>query len=377
VGEQVDAQPGEHGRTGPHPEPRQQDAVARDLHGQGEPERGGVPGEHAGHADAPPPVVGTVGLLAVAVVALGLALRVPIATTALALMAFGVLHNVLEIRYVGGRFATLLSGAFLKLLLALITGIVLCRLLGALFGGGWSVRAEIVLSYGLIVAAAWLGLRRSRPRPLAFVACGLVIAVAAATSLRWPAYHVVVITHLHNLVPLAFLWEFSAALPRRSRLAFRGVQLAWLVVVPALLLGGVADGLTASGAGAVERFAGAPAVVAAGVTPPGTWGTTVGLRFLTVFAFLQLMHFVVWVFFLPRYAPAAARAFDARVPWLRGWRAWALGLGVGGLLVALFFVDYGQGRTVYSALASYHAYLELPILMAMLIGLGGMRRLRL
>ncbi|HEX6444779.1 MAG TPA: hypothetical protein VF053_06825 [Streptosporangiales bacterium] len=359
-------------------------------------------------------MIGTAGLLAVAVVALGLALRVPLATTALALMAFGVLHNVLEIRYVGGRFATLLSGTFLKLLLALITGIVLCRLLGALFGGGWSVRAEIVLSYGLIVAAAWLGLRPiharplpSRPcgrsrgprpawfrrrsttptsgslisssagRPLALAACCAVIAVAAATSLRWPAYHVVVITHLHNLVPLAFLWEFSATLPRRSRLAFRGVQLTWLVVVPALLLAGVGDGLTASGAGAVERFAGAPAVVAAGVTPPGTWGTTVGLRFLTVFAFLQLMHFVVWVFFLPRYAPAAARAFDARVPWLRGWRAWALGLGVGVLLVALFVVDYGQGRTVYSALASYHAYLELPILMAMLMGLGGIRRLRL
>lgn len=189
--------------------------------------------------------------------ALGLALRVPIATTAVALMAFGVLHNVLEIRYVGGRFATLLSGAFLKLLLALITGIVLCRLLGALFGGGWSMRAEIVLSYGLIVAAAWLGLRR---RPLALAAVCLVVAVAAATSLRWPAYHVVVITHLHNLVPLAFLWEFSATLPRRGRLAFRGAQLGWLVVVPALLLGGAADGLMASGAGAVERFAGAPAV---------------------------------------------------------------------------------------------------------------------
>lgn len=96
-----------------------------------------------------------------------------------------------------------------------------------------------------------------------------------------------------------------------------------------------------------------------------------------MFAFLQLMHFVVWVFFLPRYAPAAARAFDARVPWLRGWRAWALGIVVGILLLTLFVVDYGQGRTVYSALASYHAYLELPILMAMLIGLGGMRRLRL
>ncbi|MQA03990.1 MAG: hypothetical protein GEV07_15110 [Streptosporangiales bacterium] len=317
----------------------------------------------------PPRLVGTVGLALVAVVALGLALRAPLATTALALMAFGVLHNVLELRYVGGRFATLLSGTFLRLLVALITGIVICRLAGAVFSGGWAVLAEIVLAYGLIVAAAWLGLRR---RPWLLAGALAVVVLAVLTSVRWPAYHVVVITHLHNLVPLAFLWEFSATMPRRPRRALRVTQLAWLLAVPALILAGVADGLMADGSAAVEKFAGAPAVVAASTTPPGMWGTTVGLRFLTVFAFLQLMHFVVWVWFLPRYAPAAARAFGARVPWLRGWRAWALGLGVGALLVVLFVVDYEQGRTVYAALASYHAYLELPVLLAMLMGLAGM-----
>jgi hypothetical protein len=33
---------------------------------------------------------------------------------------------------------------------------------------------------------------------------------------------------------------------------------------------------------------------------------------------MQIMHYVVWVGFLPRYASEAAAAFDARVPWLRG-----------------------------------------------------------
>lgn len=314
-------------------------------------------------------MVGTVGIALVAVVSLGLSLVAPLATTAVALMVFGVLHNVLELRYVGGRFATLLSGRFLGLLIALITGIVVCRLAGAVFGGGWALRAEIVMTYGLIAVTAVLGLHR-RPGALA---AGLLLLVGAATaSLYWPAYHVVVITHLHNLVPLAFLWEFSAALPRRARMAFRGTQLGWLVLVPALLLAGLADPLMSDASGAVERFAGAPAVVAASTVPPGGWGTVVGLRFLTVFAFLQLMHFVVWVFFLPRYAPAATRAFERRVPWLSGRRVWLLGLGVGVVLLALFVVDYGQGRTVYAALASYHAYLELPILLAMILGLGGL-----
>ena len=43
-------------------------------------------------------------MLAAATGAMALATRAPLATTVLGLIAFGVLHNVLEIRYVAGRF---------------------------------------------------------------------------------------------------------------------------------------------------------------------------------------------------------------------------------------------------------------------------------
>ena len=59
-----------------------------------------------------------------------------------------------------------------------------------------------------------------------------------------------------------------------------------------------------------------------------------------MFAFMQTMHYVVWVGFLPRFAPDAAAAFDARVPWLRGRRAWAVGLVGGAFLAVLFLSDY-------------------------------------
>lgn len=288
----------------------------------------------------------------------------PLATTAIALMLFGVLHNVLELRYVGGRFAEVLSGTFLTLMVALITGIVGCRLLGAVLGGEWPLRTEIVISYAIVAAAAWFGLRRHLP---AFLAVCAVLAVAATTSLSWPAYHVVVITHLHNLIPLAFLWEFSAGLAPAGRRVFRSVQVGWLVVVPGLVLTGLADRWLAGGSG-THPFGADPAAVAVGITPPGEWATPTGQRFLTVFAFLQLMHFLVWVWFLPRYAPVAARAFDARVPWLRGRRIWWLGIGAGAFLAMLFLTDYGQGRALYAAVASYHAYLELPLLIAAFLG---------
>jgi hypothetical protein len=92
-----------------------------------------------------------------------------------------------------------------------------------------------------------------------------------------------------------------------------------------------------------------------------------GMRFLAVFAFMQTMHYVVWVFVLPRYAPEAAARFDARVPGLRGVRPWLLGIGVALVLGVIFALDYAQGKALYAAGASYHAYLEFPVLLALIL----------
>lgn len=313
------------------------------------------------------------GLAVIAVISLVLALRLPLATTAIALMAFGVLHNVLELRYIGGRYTSVLSRPLIVLLLALVSAIVLTRVLGMAIGGAGAMRAEIVLTYLIVGSAAVYGLRRHR---LALGAVLAVLVVSAAASLAWPGYHVVVITHLHNLIPLGFLWEFSRGWPQRARRAFRSVQVGWVLVVPALILAGPFDSFVADGAAATRMFGSSPAVVAAGVTPPGLDGTLVGTRFLTVFAFMQLLHFVVWIWYLPRFAPSTTAAFERKVPWLTGRRTWLAGIGAGLALALLFAVDYRQGRSVYSALATYHAYLELPVLLIMFVGAPAMLAVR-
>jgi hypothetical protein len=306
----------------------------------------------------------TGGFALAALAALAIALRAPLATTVLGLIAFGVLHNVLELRYVAGRFAPVLSGRFLAVLIGLISAIVLCRLAGLVVGQPARI-AEILISYGVLGAACakalrapWLG------------AAGAVLAAAAAVSVHWPAYHFVVLAHLHNVVPLVFLWEWANRLPTaRARRWFRAVQVGWVLVVPALVLAGAADRFMGGVSSRLAAFAGGPRPILAATAPPPEVLTQVGVRFLVVFAFLQTMHYFVWVAFLPRYAPDAARAFEARVPWLRGWRAWALGAGLGGVLAVLFMIDYASGRALYAAFASYHAYLEFPVLLAMLLGL--------
>ncbi|WP_063752531.1 hypothetical protein [Streptomyces sp. NRRL S-350] len=292
--------------------------------------------------------------------ALALALRAPTGLAVLGLAVFGLLHNVLELRYVAGRFAAVLAGPLLRLLLVLVTGIVLCRLLPPSRVSQW---AEILLAYGLLAAAGRYGLRG---RPWLSAGGAVLLLGAGALSLAFPAYHFVVLAHLHNVVPLLFLVEWSRRL-RRGRAAFLALQGAWVVLVPALLLSGLLDGLLS------QRPGGWTDRLAAAYTPPAWLTPEGGLRFLAVFAFLQTMHYVVWVWFLPRYAPEAAERFDARVPALRGVRAWALGAGAGALLALLFAVDYLQGRSLYAALASYHAYLEFPVLLMLVLGPGAGR----
>ncbi|RMI32705.1 hypothetical protein [Nocardia stercoris] len=297
-----------------------------------------------------PTALAAVFVLAAAA-ALTAALRVPAALTLIGLACFGILHNALELRYVTGRFAHVLNGRFLRLLLIPITGIVLCR---AFRRGLWSQEAEILLGYGVLGVAAVHALRR---RPLLLVAVGTVLIGAAASSLLFPAYHFVVLTHVHNLVPLLFLIEWSRELPR-GRATFLSAQFLWVLVIPALLLTGLFDHMSTVG----------PVALTTGYTPPMWLGTTVAARFLAVFAFLQTMHYVVWVWFMPRYGPAATAAFEARLPDLRGIRGWAVGFAAATAVGALFAADYAAGKSLYSCVATYHVYLEFPVVLLLILG---------
>ncbi|GAA2474162.1 hypothetical protein GCM10009858_09440 [Terrabacter carboxydivorans] len=300
-----------------------------------------------------------------AAAALALALRSPVATTVIGVILFGVLHNLLEVRYVLGRFSSVLGRPFLDLLVALITGIVICRLLVGTIGRPAEL-AEIALGYAVLLAAAHHVLEGRRR-----VAAWTLIGVAAAVSMAFPGYHVVVLAHLHHVVPLFFLWEWSRRITSvRGRRAFRAVQLLWVVAVPAVVLSGLLDGSLTADPGMVRSVVGDGHTVLTSAALPGTAATVVGLRLLTVLAFLQTMHYVVWVALMPRIAPDASAAFEARVPWVTGPRLWAVGFVVAALFAVLFGLDFARGTTVYAALSSYTAYVELPVLLAMIVGAG-------
>src|SRR6476661_8029169 len=214
-----------------------------------------------------------------------LVLGASVVTAVIGLILFGVLHNLLEIRYVVGRFGSVLGRPFLDLLVALVTGIAVCHLLVGVVGRPAQL-AEIALGYGVLLAAAQHVLDGRRR-----VAAWAVIGVAAAVSLAFPGYHVVVLAHLHQVVPLFFLWEWSRRITsRRGRQAFRAVQLLWVVAIPAVILLGLLDGSLSADPGIVRSVVGDGQTVLAASAPPSAAATVLGMRFLTVFAFMQTMH---------------------------------------------------------------------------------------
>jgi hypothetical protein len=294
-------------------------------------------------------------LALVAMVAIPFALRFPIATSIGSLVAFGLAHTFLELRWVLSRFRTVLSGGFLALLFVPATTIALSRLAGG------AKAIEIVAGFAVVALALGQGVRigRIRPAPAAVGAAALTLGLVL--SLRTPGMYGVVLAHLHNTVTGVLLWEWST--DRR----FRTGLIVLFAAVPALVLAGGADMLLP---GSLAAGATGPAhMLVAGVAPPAWAATTLGIRLVAVFAFLQVVHYGVWCWLLPKRqrqagstAPTAPTASATRAGWIAA-------AGVATAVLALVFrTDYATGRTLYGSLATYHAYLELPVVVFLLGG---------
>lgn len=309
----------------------------------------------------------TWGFVAVIAGALLLAWRVPVEIIVLGILLAGTAHVILEVRYVVGRFRSVLAGRFFLVVNAGLVVIVVCRLL----------RLSSAATIEVSILAGLLGLTvvmATSTRPRARVAGLAVVAAAAVFALTHTGSWFVVQAHLHNLVPAFFLWEWSARIgDEQVRRNFRAVTLAWVVAIPVLLLTGLADGFLGAGeavAPAVETAA-AQSKALGSIVPASATGD-LGIRLVTAFAFAQVLHYYVWCVHFPRHDRAATASFEATPVGhgLRGWRVWAAIVAVTALVIGLALVEYRQGRTLYTSLASYHAYLEFPVLVALVLAWG-------
>lgn len=301
-------------------------------------------------------------LLLAALVGLAVALRAPLGTTVIGLMLFGVFHNLFELRYLAGRFVIgRLTSRTAWLLAAPILAVVLVRATsGSLLGPLAARHAEVALVYGSLVLAAL-----TAPRP-ALLRAGIValLVIAGAASWHWVQAHYLVLAHLHNLMPVVFLLTHRS----ENRGAVAGACVVWGLVIPAALLSGLLDPLldfsAAFAAGPVDVDAAER--LRAGWAPPTAEPEAV-TRIATTFSYLQWMHYFIWIFYLPRFT-AAPQASGRLWGLLFGPAGFVVALVVTLVLVPVYLTSYLSGFGVYSALASFHALVEFPILLAVLLG---------
>lgn len=280
--------------------------------------------------------------LAIALTALtfSLATLSPIATLALGPLIFGVPHVLADVRYLVMR-----PGHHRRPVLALVP-LVACT--GALFGMG--VRAGLACA----IAAALLARARLERR---LVVAAIFAGICAAAELA-PGFADVAFAHLHNLIGVGFWLAWRR---RASRLHW--AALGVMIVCALAIVSGATDGIVARTGGMTAPWTGLDADGLGWVLAP-TAGPIWSARLLTLYAFMQGVHYVVWL----RLVPEEDRPSSTPRSFSQSYRALTSDLGGvvlwAALLTALGLVIYASfalaaARDAYFQLAFLHTHIEL------------------
>jgi hypothetical protein len=273
----------------------------------------------------------SVGVHAIGIAALAVAAIVaPAWLLVLMPIALGVPHVVNDVRYL------VLPLPRRQIVIAAVASAALigCR---ALMVAG--LPAQPLYTAEAILVAAWLlaavgsagGLR----------AAGIA-ALGAALIVGAPFAFIVAAGFAHNVIALVAWVVVARPRARSAALVIGGALAATLAVAL------VAP--TFAAAAGTDRFAGLTLASAAKVLLPGTGGAAVPL--LVAFVFLQAVHYLVWLHWVPR-----AEGTRTIHP---GILVFALVAFAAVLLAAV--VDVKWARATYLGLATFHIYLELVIL---------------
>jgi hypothetical protein len=287
-----------------------------------------------------------------------LAILSPLAGYSLALAAFGLPHVLSELRYVDRRFGRRLEPGLVTMVLAMLAAIVAIRAATVfhLVAPEIGVPAELAGVALLALACAQGAIRRKA------LALSAGVALGTATLLA-PFGTAITLSVLHNLTPLGFFWQIAPQ-GQRGRImvpataALLGLPLLVATGLPRLLL----QGLGLPGAGADPLHAGPLSANLSVYVPSALESSRHAVDLFTASVVAQGGHYIAVIAVLPMLL---AR-LDPRAKGLLRWpgrRVFALlCLAVAVASLAAFLAGFAQARAIYGLAASFHAWIELPVL---------------
>jgi hypothetical protein len=288
--------------------------------------------------------------------AFGLALVAPSFLIAVTPLVFGVPHVAADVRYLLVR--RVWPRAWLVASVLFAVALIAVRAAAELhvrFAPSLAVEQAIASAWVVLGAAAALMAAPSRRGWLVLAAAAAlaVVAVGAPRPFR------MVLLHGHNLMAVV-IW--LVLFRRRGRLVW--VPAAAMLAGAALLTSGWLLAWTFSHGWL--SVAGLHLLAAADWLAPGL-PDSAALALTTCFAFLQAIHYLVWLVGIP----AADRPGDGGRSWRVAWRELVRDLGAGWVVVVVALavtvavagiVAAGPTRRLFLSLASFHAWLELAVL---------------
>lgn len=270
-------------------------------------------------------------------------------------LLLGVPHLLSDVRYLVLRPALSRSTRWL-----LLGGSALLLLVRALEHVGVRGTLQIELGVAAALTLGVLAVGAPRQRGGRLVSASLLTLVLGAAALVWPNEARLLLGHAHNVVALV-VWAlvFCSSRGRALGVVALVLCLAAVLVATPLAWWGFQNGLQA-GLG-LHTFA------AADTLAPGVRSTTLALGIVASFAFLQSVHYAVWLHAIPQEATRGEGTLTFRM----SYRALVSEFGRPALALlallviavpALGYVAPLRTQATYLSLSAFHAYLELAVL---------------
>lgn len=283
----------------------------------------------------------------------------PLLVYSVSLAAFGAAHVLSELRYVDRRFGRGIGAGRLAAIGVLLAGAVTARALGVfhILETELTVPAELAFVTALALAAA------DGASPRSAVAVALGIAIGAATLLA-PFDTIIALALLHNLTPLAFLWEILSPRVRRlgmpiALVAFLGLPILVATGWPRLALGGVVSGLDPLGAGGVADHYRA-------YLPGALGGAANAIDLFSAAVVAQCAHYAAVILVLPALLARSDPRARGLLSWPQGWTFAGLVATLCAVSLYAFSRGFAEARALYSIAASVHAWIEIPLIVVAL-----------